>query len=184
MLLGYNTNGFAHHDPFEALEDPGRDRLSERRADARPRSAQSVSTRLGRRIWSVRQARCGGWDCGARSKQGRGFCSIRGSKHEPTLFRPTAAERQRRIDFLQRAIDAAAVLDSDCVSLWSGMLRDGRAGAKQRLERLARVAAASCYGTRRTRRHARLRAGAGHVHRHDEVVSSSCCSGSTRRTSD
>src|SRR5262249_55177149 len=46
------------------------------------------------------------------------------TKHEPTLISPTEEGRQRRIDFLRRAIDAASYLDSDCVSLWSGARRD------------------------------------------------------------
>jgi sugar phosphate isomerase/epimerase len=45
-------------------------------------------------------------------------------KHEPTLLSSSAAGRQRRIEFLCRAIDAAAQLKSDCVSLWSGVLRE------------------------------------------------------------
>jgi sugar phosphate isomerase/epimerase len=40
-------------------------------------------------------------------------------KHEPTLLSPS---RQRRIDFTKYAIDLAADLGSDCVSLWSGRL--------------------------------------------------------------
>ncbi|OYV78652.1 MAG: isomerase, partial [Planctomycetia bacterium 21-64-5] len=35
--------------------------------------------------------------------------------------------RQRRTDFLRRAIDAAHTLESDCISLWSGVVRDGAA---------------------------------------------------------
>src|SRR5437762_13490826 len=57
-------------------------------------------------------------------------------KHQPTLVSPTAGERERRIDFLKRAIDAAAFLDSDCVSLWSGERRDD-ATDEAVLERLA-----------------------------------------------
>ncbi|MBW8885972.1 MAG: sugar phosphate isomerase/epimerase, partial [Planctomycetia bacterium] len=56
-------------------------------------------------------------------------------KHEPTLVSPTQTERGRRIDFLKRAIDAAAVLDSDCVSLWSGLCND-QAADEAVLERL------------------------------------------------
>ncbi len=33
-------------------------------------------------------------------------------------------ERARRVDFLRRAIDVAAALSSDCVSLWAGVVRD------------------------------------------------------------
>ena len=41
-------------------------------------------------------------------------------KHQPTLVSADELGRLRRIDFLKRAIDAAAALGSDCVSLWSG----------------------------------------------------------------
>ena len=38
-------------------------------------------------------------------------------KHEPTLL---SESPRRRIDFYKYAIDCAAELGSDCVSLWSG----------------------------------------------------------------
>jgi L-ribulose-5-phosphate 3-epimerase len=41
-------------------------------------------------------------------------------KHHPTLVSPDPAERQFRIQYLKRAIEIAAELESDCVSLWSG----------------------------------------------------------------
>jgi sugar phosphate isomerase/epimerase len=44
------------------------------------------------------------------------------AKHEPTLVSFSEEGRRRRIDFLRRAIDAAAFLNSDCVSLWSGVV--------------------------------------------------------------
>ncbi len=46
-------------------------------------------------------------------------------KHEPTLISRDPAGRRRRIDFTKYAIDAAAELGSDCVSLWSGRLASG-----------------------------------------------------------
>jgi sugar phosphate isomerase/epimerase len=57
-------------------------------------------------------------------------------KHEPTLVSDAADDRQRRIDFLRRAIDAAAYLESDCVSLWSGVLHD-KPSDEAALERLS-----------------------------------------------
>ncbi len=57
------------------------------------------------------------------------------TKHEPTLVSPDPQRRDRRIDFLCRAIDIAAVLGSDCVSLWSGVLWDG-AGEEVAFDRL------------------------------------------------
>lgn len=45
-------------------------------------------------------------------------------KHEPTLVSPHRADRDRRTDFLVRAIDLAAELGAPVVSLWSGSARD------------------------------------------------------------
>ena len=45
-------------------------------------------------------------------------------KHEPTLVSPKSGGRPRRIEFLRHAVDLAAALDSDCVSLFSGVLHD------------------------------------------------------------
>jgi L-ribulose-5-phosphate 3-epimerase len=123
MLLGYNTNGFAHHDPFAALET-----LAEI-------GYRSVAITLDQGPlnpyddrWAVGLERLK--DTLRRLKlrsvveTGARFLLDPRHKHEPTLVSPTADGRQRRIDFLRRAIDAAAYLDSDCVSLWSGVLRD------------------------------------------------------------
>lgn len=40
-------------------------------------------------------------------------------KHEPTLL--SEAGRERRVDFLLRAVDIAAALDAEAVSFWSGV---------------------------------------------------------------
>lgn len=48
-------------------------------------------------------------------------------KHEPTLVSADRDGRERRIDFLRRAVDLAARLGARCVSLWSGVLRDAAA---------------------------------------------------------
>jgi sugar phosphate isomerase/epimerase len=56
-------------------------------------------------------------------------------KHEPTLVSEDPAGRRRRIEFLCRAVDAAAQLKSDCVSLWAGVVREP-IGDKAALERL------------------------------------------------
>jgi len=45
-------------------------------------------------------------------------------KHEPTLISPEQAGRERRIEFIRRAIDVAADLGAGCLSLWSGAARD------------------------------------------------------------
>lgn len=135
MLLGYNTNGFAHHDPFDALEilaeigyrsvaltlDHGPLNPFATDWPAQLQRLKSELQRLGLRSTI---------ETGAR------YLLDPRHKHEPTLVSEAPAERQRRIDFLQRAVDAAAFLDSDCVSLWSGIRRDN-ASDEEVLERLA-----------------------------------------------
>jgi L-ribulose-5-phosphate 3-epimerase len=56
-------------------------------------------------------------------------------KHEPTLVSADPSARARRIEFYRHAIDCAARLGSDCVSLWSGVLRDG-VSRRQAMDRL------------------------------------------------
>lgn len=134
MLLGYNTNGFAHHDPFDAIEvlaEIGYRSVAVTLdhgplnpfADDWPANLQRLKLALKR--------------LGLKSviETGARFLLDPRLKHEPTLVSPAPEQRQRRIDFLRRAIDAAMALDSDCVSLWSGVRRDDVSdeGALERL---------------------------------------------------
>lgn len=135
MLLGYNTNGWAHHDPLDAIAelanlgyqsiaitlDHGRlnpfdvrfpDELRRTRALLDERNLTSVV------------------ETGAR------FLLDPKMKHEPTLVSSAPEARSRRIDFYYRAIDAARALGSSSVSLWSGIARD-QATEEQLLERIA-----------------------------------------------
>lgn len=57
-------------------------------------------------------------------------------KHEPTLVSAEADARKRRIALLSRAIDVAAALGAECVSLWSGAVRDA-AGEEELWARLS-----------------------------------------------
>jgi sugar phosphate isomerase/epimerase len=134
MLLGYNTNGFSNHDPLEAI------------AILAEIGYRSVAITLDHGPLNPFAA---DWDGNLRRlkeklkrlnlrntiETGARFLLDPRLKHEPTLVSPTAQERDKRIDFLKRAIDAAATLDSDCVSLWSGVRRD-EAADEAVLERL------------------------------------------------
>lgn len=125
-LLGYNTNGFAHHAPLDALEllaeigyrsvavtlDHG---CLNPFASEREIRLTEYSRALER--WSLRSV----VETGAR------FLLDPRVKHEPTLVSPSLERRERRVEFLRRAIDVAARLGSDCVSFWSGVVRDGAA---------------------------------------------------------
>lgn len=123
MYLSYHTNGLAHHELFDAvalLAEIGyrgvaltidHHVLSPRDSDL----SQSLA-RLRRRLEQL----------GMRSviETGARFLLDPRQKHEPTLLSADPAARARRIEFYRHAIRCAAELQSDCVSLWSGVLHD------------------------------------------------------------
>jgi sugar phosphate isomerase/epimerase len=135
LLLGYNTNGLAHHDLVEAialLAELGYqgvaitlDHAALNPYDDRTDVQLDQVTGLLRahRMRSVVET-------GAR------FLLDPKTKHEPTLVSPDPIQRARRVDFLCRAVDLAAKLEADCVSLWSGIVHDG-AGDREAMDRLA-----------------------------------------------
>lgn len=123
MYLGYNTNGLAHHAPaaaFELLAELGYQgvaltldwNLLNPFRDGLP--AEIAETRQHLRHFGLRSA----VETGAR------YLLDPRTKHEPTLVTADASGRARRAEFLRRAIDIAAELGSECVSLWSGVLHD------------------------------------------------------------
>ena len=139
MRLGYNTNGWAHHDPFAAIEliaelgyqsvaitlDHGP--LNPYAADWPANLARLRETLRRLRLSSVIET-------GAR------YLLDPRRKHQPTLVSPSASDRARRLAFLKRCLQAAAELDSDCVSLWSGaadLQAEPTAGDQTLLDRLA-----------------------------------------------
>jgi sugar phosphate isomerase/epimerase len=135
MLLGYNTNGFAHHAIDDALTilaeigyrsvaltiDQGVLNPFDRNLPAQIERVRELLTRYEMR--SVIET-------GAR------FLLDPRHKHEPTLMTADASERSRRVRFLQQAIDIASDLKSDCVSFWSGILREPNLADDEALERL------------------------------------------------
>jgi sugar phosphate isomerase/epimerase len=135
MLLGYNTNGLAHHDPFEAivlLAEIGYQSVAIT-LDHGPLNPLAEGWRA-----NLQELRDLLRRLGLRSviETGARFLLDPRIKHEPTLLSATREARQRRMDFLRRAVDAAAYLERDCVSLWSGTLRE-KLPDEQALERLA-----------------------------------------------
>jgi sugar phosphate isomerase/epimerase len=147
VLLGYNTNGFAHHrfeDAIAILAEIGYQSVAitldyhvlnpfDLGFDERLAAARSLLER--HRLRSVIET-------------GSRFLLDSRRKHQPTLVSGTQAERSQRVDFLRRAVDVASALGSDAVSFWSGAVSDGadRATAMERLvagcnEVLARAAA-------------------------------------------
>jgi sugar phosphate isomerase/epimerase len=122
MLLGYNTNGFAHHrlaDALDVLAEIGYRSVAITLDHA---ALNPFAPDLGHQVAKVhrqleRHQLRSSIETGAR------FLLDPRQKHEPTLMSRDPEARRRRIDFLCRAVDVAAELGSDCVSLWSGILR-------------------------------------------------------------
>ena len=146
MLLGYNTNGFAHHrldDALSILAELGYGSVAltlDWHALCPFDADWQKRAELLRRGLELLRMRCV-VETGAR------FLLDSRRKHQPTLISPLPDERQRRLDFLMRAVDIGAILDADAVSFWSGTQVDlpGEAELWKRLvqgcQRLADYAA-------------------------------------------
>lgn len=123
MLLGYNTNGLAHHELHDAvtlLAELGyRSVAITIDHAALPPDADDLQQRIHRLRRLLDRL-------GMRSviETGARFLLDPRRKHEPTLVSADPAGRARRIEFYRHAVDCAAGLGSDCVSLWSGVLGD------------------------------------------------------------
>lgn len=121
MFFGYNTNGMAHHRVFDAVQ-----LLAEigYRGVAITIDNGTLSPKESGSRQQIVELKKLLTDYGMRNviETGARFLLDPHVKHEPTLL---SADSRKRIEFYRYAIDCAAELGSDCVSIWSGMVRDG-----------------------------------------------------------
>jgi sugar phosphate isomerase/epimerase len=123
MILGYNTNGFAHHRLEDAVE---------------------IIAELGYRgvalTWDVHHfnlhddPKGGSWRGAVQRINSLGFRVVVETgarflldpwrKHQPTLISADPNERDVRLRFLLDAVAMAAMTRADCVSFWSGTPTD------------------------------------------------------------
>lgn len=134
-MLGYNTNGLSGVDAAQAIEILQRIgyqglAITLDRELLNPYGA-GFDEELGQTATLLKQH---GMRCVVET--GARFLLDPQVKHEPTLVTAGPAGRARRVDFLCRAIDAAVTLGADCVSLWSGIVRDD-ATSELAMDRLA-----------------------------------------------
>jgi sugar phosphate isomerase/epimerase len=121
--LGYNTNGLAHHDLLDAVELLAR--IGYRSvAVTIDHGALSPRDAVWRQQLAALRRRLD--ELGMRSviETGARFLLDPAAKHEPTLVTADPAARARRLEFYRHAVRCAAELQSDCVSLWSGVVDD------------------------------------------------------------
>lgn len=129
MLLGYNTNGFAHHDAESAVRVISQlgykavgltldhHSLNPFEPDVYDAVAVEQLDRWRDLLQSIGLATV--IETGAR------FLLNPLEKHEPTLVSPHQEQRARRVEFLSRAMFAANRLGAGALSLWSGVVHDG-----------------------------------------------------------
>jgi len=119
VRLGYNTNGFTSHrlrDALEVIAGLGFKSvaitLDAGVLDPYDRSTAQEAKAIG--AWLPDHDLVPVVETGAR------YLLDPWRKHWPTLLSPRREDRERRIDFLKRAIGIAALLGAQVVSLWSG----------------------------------------------------------------
>jgi sugar phosphate isomerase/epimerase len=124
MRLGYNTNGFAHHELCQAIDVLAEIGYCSVAITLDHHSLNPYDGHLAEQLRAVR-ARLARYTMASVVETGARFLLDPRHKHEPTLVSPLERDRERRIDFLRRAIDVAYELGSECVSFWSGAVHDG-----------------------------------------------------------
>ncbi len=124
LKLGYNTNGFEHHaldDAIEIIAEIGYqsiaitldvDKLNPYGEDIKEET-RYIRGRLEK------------WNLSCVIETGARFLLDPLHKHEPTLISEDPEGRERRLDFLMRALDIAAELGAGVVSFWSGRKPEG-----------------------------------------------------------
>jgi len=125
VRLGYNTNGLAHHrltDAIDLLADEGFQSVAIT-LDVGALDPYEEPGVLARQIAGVR-SRLDQRGLIRVVETGARYLLNPRLKHDPTLMDADPRRRAIRADFLCRAIDIAGALDAECVSLWSGQLKD------------------------------------------------------------
>ena len=113
LLLGYNTNGFAHHGLGDALEAIAATGYRSVGLTLDVHHAHPDKTDFGELARTLeRLGLTPVVETGAR------FLLDRARKHHPTLM--SEQGRDKRIEFLIRCVDIAAELGAPAVSFWSG----------------------------------------------------------------
>jgi sugar phosphate isomerase/epimerase len=119
MRLGYNTNGFAFHAFEDALRVIGgigyRSVAITLDHHALNPYADDLAPRLARCRALLREL-----DLQPVVETGARYLLDPWRKHWPTLLDDDKAARQRRADFLRRAVEIAVGLKAQVVSVWSG----------------------------------------------------------------
>ena len=124
LRFAYNTNGAASHrldDALSLIAETGYDgvalTLDHHHLDPFAEDWQQAAARVARRLGALK--------LGCVVETGARFLLDHRQKHEPTLVTADPEGRARRVAFLCRALDIAAILGAETVSFWAGVPRPG-----------------------------------------------------------
>jgi sugar phosphate isomerase/epimerase len=134
MLLGYNSNGLVHHGLHAGLQMLHGLGYRSVALTLDHCCLNPFGRHLDEEIAATRELLRA---CDMRSvvETGARFLLDPLRSHQPTLLADDPTDRAQRADFIRRAVDIAAALGSDCVTVWSGRPPSGidRATAMDRL---------------------------------------------------
>lgn len=122
LRFAYNTNGIANHrfsDALSLIADSGYDgvalTLDHHHFDPFAADFTKLAHNLATSLDKLR--------LGLVVETGARFLLDPRAKHEPTLISPEPKGREKRVQFLQKAIDLAALCQAEAVSIWAGVRR-------------------------------------------------------------
>jgi len=124
LRYAYNTNGASNHrleDALGLIADSGYDGVA---LTLDHHHFDPFAPRLDHRA-SKLSSRLDELELDLVVETGARFLLDPRQKHEPTLIHPSENGRDRRIEFLKRALDVAAICDGEAVSFWAGRPQDG-----------------------------------------------------------
>ncbi len=117
--LGYNTNGFAHHrieDAIDVLAEIGFESVA---ITLDHHVLNPYAADIDRQVYAIKQ-RLQSHNMCCVIETGSRFLLDPFRKHWPSLLTANEENREKRFDFLCRAMQIAALLDAEAVSFWSG----------------------------------------------------------------
>ena len=124
LRFAYNTNGAANHrldDALHLIADAGYDgvalTLDHHHLDPFADDWAREAERVGALLRSL--------GLGSVIETGARYLLDPRDKHEPTLVTADPAARDRRVAFLARALEIAAILNAETVSFWAGVPKAG-----------------------------------------------------------
>ena len=124
LRYAYNTNGCANHrldDALNLIAEHGYAgvalTLDHHHLDPFAPDWAGEAERVARRLRAL--------GLGAVIETGARYLLDPRDKHEPTLVTAVPEGRARRVEFLHRAIDIAAILEAEAVSFWAGVPKPG-----------------------------------------------------------